>query len=289
MNRYAKTFAIGAAGLAGAIAIGVGSAGASGPPPGMTMPPPCAPGQAPQIGPGGMPSCMPSGMPGGAGGNGGAMPPGMNMPGGTMPGGNGGAGGVGGNAGMMLPPLAACAPGQLPSPAAPCKFDGAGMPECGPEGPPKLNPDGSLPPGAVPCKPKGLGPQLDMAPPTEAMKKLMTLDVEVDGSGETPGTFDVTLVAIKKGIGKAARATMQDQLEGESFIIDATKAKCFADKKSDPDAEPDKVSCKVLSEETDDSASTLRATVVTRMKFDQATRQPSFTATKFVIRGKSKI
>ncbi len=29
MNRYAKTFAIGAAGLAGAIAVGVGSAGAS--------------------------------------------------------------------------------------------------------------------------------------------------------------------------------------------------------------------------------------------------------------------
>jgi len=190
---------------------------------------------------------------------------------------------------MMLPPLAACAPGQIPSPTAPCKFDGAGMPECGPEGPPKLNPDGSLPPGAVPCKPKGLGPQLDMAPPKEATSKLMTLDVEVDGSGETPGTFDVTLVAIKKGIGKAARAQMQEALEGESFIIDATKAKCFADKKSDADAVPDKVSCKLLSEETDDSASTLRATVVTRMKFDQATRQPSFRATKFVIRGKSKI
>ncbi len=279
MNRYAKTFAIGAAGLAGAIAIGVGSAGASMPmPPGMPMPPQCAPGQMPSS----QAPCIPTG---GNGGNGGAMPPGMPMPGG----GPAGAGGNGGAGGMMLPPLAACAPGQLPSPAAPCKFDGAGMPECGPEGPPKLNPDGSLPPGAVPCKPKGLGPQLDMAPPTEAMKKLMTLDVEVDGSGETPGTFDVTLVAIKKGIGKAARATMQDQLEGESFIIDASKAKCFADKKSDPDAEPDKVSCKVLSEETDDSASTLRATVVTRMKFDQATRQPSFTATKFVIRGKSKI
>lgn len=275
MNRYAKTFAIGAAGLAGAIAIGVGSAGASGPPPGMTMPPPCAPGQAPQIGPGGMPSCMPSGMPGGNGGNGGAMPPGMNMPGG-----NGGAGGVGGNAGMMLPELPACAPGVLPSPAAPCKFDPAGLPECA---------EGVMPSPQAPCKPKGMGPQFDMAPPAEAMKKLLTLDVEVDGSGEDPGTFDVTLVAIKKGIGKASRAQLQDQLEGESFIINAVKAKCFADKKSDADAIPDKVSCKVLSDETDDSATTLRATVVTRMKFDQATRQPSFKATKFVIRGKSKI
>lgn len=163
------------------------------------------------------------------------------------------------------------------------------MPDCGPEGPPKLGPDGALPAGAVPCKPKGMGPQFDMAPPKEATSKLMTLDVEVDGSGETPGTFDVTLVAIKKGIGKAARAQMQEQLEGESFIINAVSAKCFADKKSDPDAEADKVSCKVLSEATDDSASTLRATVVTRMKFDAATRQPAFTATKFVIRGKNKI
>jgi hypothetical protein len=280
MNRYAKTFAVGAAGLAGAIAIGVGSAGASGPPPGMTMPPPCAPGQAPQIGPGGMPSCLPSGMPGGNGGNGGAVPPGMNMPGGTMPGGNGGAGGAGGNGGMMLPELPACAPGVLPSPAAPCKFDPAGLPECA---------EGVMPSPQAPCKPKGMGPQFDMAPPAEAMKKLLTLDVEVDGSGEDPGTFDVTLVAIKKGIAKAARAQLQDQLEGESFIINATKAKCFADKKSDPDAIADPVSCKVLSEETDDSATTLRATVVTRMKFDQATRQPTFTATKFIIRGKSKI
>lgn len=285
MNRYAKTFAIGAAGLAGAIAIGVGSAGASGPPPGMTMPPGMP--MPPQCAPGQMPSsqapCIPTG---GNGGNGGAMPPGMPMPGG----GPAGAGGNGGAGGMMLPPLAACAPGQLPSPAAPCKFDGAGMPECGPEGPPKLNPDGSLPPGAVPCKPKGLGPQLDMAPPTEAMKKLMTLDVEVDGSGETPGTFDVTLVAIRKGIGKAARATMQDQLEGESFIIGTNGAtKCFADKKTDPDAEADKVSCKVLSDAVDDTATTVKATIQARMKFDQASFTPTFTATKVVIKGKNKI
>jgi len=84
MNRIAKTFAIGAAGLAGAVAIGVGSAGA------QYMPPPCAPGQSPS------PSqpCMPAGFtppsgvpqPGGTGGNGGAMP---------MPG--GGPAGAGGN------------------------------------------------------------------------------------------------------------------------------------------------------------------------------------------------
>lgn len=52
MNRYAKTFAVGAAGLAGAIAIGVGSAGAS------TMYPPCAAGQMPTP----QAPCIPAGM-----------------------------------------------------------------------------------------------------------------------------------------------------------------------------------------------------------------------------------
>lgn len=275
MNPTTKLVAASLAGLAGAVAIGVGTAGAS-----MQMPPPCAPGQTPQMGPNGMPSCIPPGF----GGNGGAGGP---IPGGT--GGNGGAGGpanVGGNGGnggaggLFLPALPACAPGVLPSREAPCKFDPSSLPECA---------EGVMPSPTAPCKPEGLNPQFDMAPPAEATKKLLTLDVEVDGSGEEPGTFDVTLVAIKKGVAKAARAQMQEMLEGESFIIDARKAKCFADKKSDPDAIADPVSCKVLSEETDDSATTLRATVVTRMKFDQATRQPTFTATKFIIRGKSKI
>lgn len=281
MNRYAKTFAVGAAGLAGAIAVGVGSAGAS-MPPGMTMPPPCAPGQAPQIGPGGIPSCLPSGMPGGNGGNGGAVPPGMTMPGGTMPGGNGGAG-------QMIPSnLPPCAPGARPTPQAPCMMD-MNMPECGPEGPPKLNPDGSLPAGAQPCRPNG-AVQFNQAPPKESMNKLMTLDVDVDGEGEKAGDFDVTLNRIVKGIGKAAREKLQDQLEGESFIIGTNGGtKCFADKKSDPDAEADKVSCKVLTDKLDDSAVTIKATIQARMKFDSASFTPNFTATKVVIKGKSKM
>lgn len=283
MNRYAKTFAIGTAGLAGAIAIGVGSAGAS-----MPMPPPCGPGQAPPA-----VICMPAGgtMPGGnggnggaggAGGNGGAMPPGMTMPGGTMPGGNGGAG-------QMIPSnLPPCAPGTRPTPQAPCMMD-MNMPECGPEGPPKLNPDGSLPAGAQPCRPNG-AVQFNQAPPKESMNKLMTLDVDVDGEGEKAGDFDVTLNRIVKGIGKAAREKLQDQLEGESFIIGTNGGtKCFADKKSDADAEADKVSCKVLTDKLDDSAVTIKATIQARMKFDSASFTPTFTATKVVIKGKSKI
>lgn len=214
------------------------------------------------------------------------MPSMPNMP---MPGGNGGNGGAGTMPpGMMMPNLPACAPGTFPSPQNPCKMD-MNMPDCGPEGPPKLNPDGSLPAGAVPCKPSGRV-QFDMAPPKEAQNKLMTLDVDVDGQGEKAGDFDVTLNRIVKGIGKAARVQLQDQLEGESFIIGTNGAtKCFADKKSDPDAEADKVSCKVLSDAVDDTATTVKATIQARMKFDQASFTPTFTATKVVIKGKNKI
>ena len=278
MNRYAKTFAVGAVGLAGAIAIGVGSAGAS-----SFNYPPCAAGQnpTPQV------PCIPAGFtpPGGTGtgavppGTGG-VPPGASIPGGgTTP----GAGGQG-----FPTNLPQCAPGTRPSPGNPCLLDQT-LPECGPAGPPKLNPDGTLPDGAVACKPSG-AVQFNQAPPKEATNKLMTLDVDVDGEGEKAGDFDVTLNKIVKGIGKAARAKLQDQLEGESFIIGTNGGtKCFADKKSDPDAEADKVSCKMLTDAVDDSAVTIKATIQARMKFDSASFTPTFTATKVVIKGKSKI
>ena len=271
MKTSVRTFAIGAASLAAAVAIGVGTASAQMPectfgPDGAPTNYPCTP-PAGFVPPGG--GTAPS-APGGTA----PSAPGGTAPGGTAPGGTAPGGGA------MLPSLPPCAPGVLPSPAAPCMFDSKGLPDCE---------EGAAPSPEAPCKPAGQAPQFSARPPAEALKKLMTLDVEVEGSGEDPGTFDVTLVSIKKGIGKKSRAMLQEELEGESFIIDATKAKCFADKKSDADAIPDKVSCKVLSDETDDSAVTLRATVQVRMKFDATTREPTFIAKKFVIRGKSKI
>ena len=62
MNPTTKLVAASLAGLAGAVAIGVGTAGAS-----VPMPPPCAAGQTPHMCPGGIPSCIPPGL----GGNGG--------------------------------------------------------------------------------------------------------------------------------------------------------------------------------------------------------------------------
>ena len=146
--------------------------------------PPCAAGQQPTY----ENPCMPAGgIPQGGGQQGG-------MPQGGIPQGGGQQGGMPQGGGMMRPDMPACAAGVMPTRDAPCKIN-MDMKECGPEGPPKLNADGSLPAGAVPCRPAG-AVQFDQAPPTEATDKLMTLDVEVDGSGEKPGTFDVTLVRI---------------------------------------------------------------------------------------------
>lgn len=243
--------------------------------------PPCAAGQQPTY----QNPCMPAG---GIPQGGGQQPSQGGVPQGGVPQGGVPQGGMPQGGTMMRPDMPACAAGVMPTRDAPCMID-MDMKECGPEGPPQLNADGSLPAGAVPCRPAG-AVQFDQAPPTEATNKLMTLDVEVDGSGEKPGTFDVTLVRIVKGIGKAARQQMEEQLEGESFVIYTNaSSKCFADKKSDPDAIADKVPCKLLSDEVDDSAVVIKATVQARMKFDKTTFTPTFTATKIVIKGKSKI
>lgn len=271
MNRFVKILGA-TAGSAALIATGIGVSASTA----QTIPnyPPCAAGQnptpqAPCIPAGGVPS-MPS------------MPNMPNMP--TMPGGNGGNGG---NGGVLTPNpaftnLPDCAAGTFPSPQNICKpAGGMDIKPCA---------EGVNPTPEAPCRPNGTNPQFNQVPPADALKKLLTLDVDVDGSGEDPGTFDVTLNRIVKGIAAAKRTELQQQLEGESFVITTNGGtKCFADKKSDPDAVADPVSCKVLSDATDNYANTVQATAQVRMKFNAASFTPSFTATKIVIRGKSKI
>ena len=150
--------------------------------------------------------------------------------------------------------------------------------------------EGVNPTPEAPCRPGGTNPQFDQRPPDEAMKKLLTLNVEIDGSGEDAGSFDATLTKIVKGIAASKRAQFSEQMEGESFVIGTkSSTKCFADKKSDPDALADPVSCTTLSDAVDNYANTVNATVQVRMKFDAASFTPTFTATKIVIKGKSKI
>ncbi len=185
----------------------------------------------------------------------------------------------------MMPTMPDCAPGTFPSPQNPCKGGSPG----GTEG---MKPcaEGVNPTPEAPCRPGGTNPQFQQRPPDEAMKKLLTLNVEIDGSGEDAGSFDATLTKIVKGLRASKRAEFSEQMEGESFVI-GTKSgtQCFADKKSDPDALADPVSCTTLSDAVDNFASTVNATVQVRMKFDSASFTPTFTATKIVIKGKSKI
>jgi len=249
MNRFVKVLGA-AAGSAAIIATGIGVSSSVA----QTNYPPCAAGQQPTP----QAPCIPAGM----------TPP----SGGTMP---------------NMPKCGTNGTGPVPTPTAPCMMDPQ-MPDCAPgQQPPPIGPDGTI--QGTPCKPSG-AVQFNQAPPKEAMNKLMTLDVDVDGSGEAPDSFDVSLNKIVKGIGKAARADMQDKLQGESFTLGTTKAtKCFADKKSDADALADPVSCATLSDAADNYAQTVQAIVQARMKFDTTTMMPTFTATKIVIKGKSKI
>jgi len=273
MNRFVKILGA-AAGSAAIIATGIGVSSSVA----QTNYPPCAAGQQPTP----QAPCIPAGM---TPPSGGGMP---SMP--SMPGANGGNGGAGGAPNPTLANMPKCGTngtGPVPTPGAPCMIDPQ-MPDCAPgQQPPSIGPDGTI--QGTPCKPSG-AVQFNQAPPKEAMNKLMTLDVDVDGSGEAPNSFDVSLNKIVKGIGKAARADLQDKLEGESFTLGTTKAtKCFADKKSDADALADPVSCATLSDAADNYAQTVQAIVQARMKFDTTTMMPTFTATKIVIKGKSKI
>ena len=175
-----------------------------------------------------------------------------------------------------------CAEGTFPSPQNPCK----------PAGGMQLQPcaDGVEPTPEAPCRPSGTNPQLPERPPADALNTLLTLDVDIDGSGEAAGSFDATLNRIVKGMSASHRAQFTQQMDGESFVINTnSKTKCFADKKSDPDALADPVSCAVLSDAVDNFANTVQAITQERMKFDAASFTPTFTATKIVIKGKSKI
>ena len=204
-------------------------------------------------------------------------------PGGPPPGGQQGGPPPGGQqgGGQTMPDLPDCAEGTFPSRENPCKPSGGDIQPCA---------DGVNPTPEAPCRPSGTNPQFQQRPPADAMKKLLTLDVDIDGSGEAPGTFDATLNRLVKGLSASHRAGFTQQMEGESFVIGTkSSTKCFADKKSDPDAIADPVSCTTLSDAVDNFANTVQATVQVRMAFDEASFTPTFTATKIVIRGKSKI
>ena len=168
----------------------------------------------------------------------------------------------------LIPP---CEAGQQPSNTAPC------MPADGLK-------DGVGPGGGE----SEAGAPMSQPPPTDMLKKTFVMNVEVEGSGDDPGTFAASYVAIIRGVAKKTRDVMNDEMEGESLILDGTKAKCFADTTRDKDKEAaDILPCKRLSDFADNIAGSVNATFTGKMKFDTATFTPSFIATKIVILKKS--
>ena len=191
--------------------------------------------------------------------------------------------------------LKPCAAGTMPTPEAPCKFDQGQMAECGPEGPPKLV-NGKLPPGAVPCRPAGMeeGAGFDAVPTgnisKELKNKFMVININVQGSGEENGSFDVTFKSVEEGVKKETKTFLNEQLEGESFVIQAdAKTKCFADTE-DADKIPDPVSCKELDDAADNAPGSIKAQFRGKVTFDESTYQPKFKADKIVfLKGKFNV
>ena len=249
---------------------------------------PCMPsGGFPQGGGQGLPMCQPGqqptpeapcntgGMP--QGGQQGGMPQGGQQ--GGMP--QGGQQGGMPQGGINWAELAPCAPGQVPSPQAPCKFD---IQPCA---------EGQKPSPQAPCRPQGMpgreGEEMGGfdAPPTgdiqkDMKNKFMVIDINVQGSGEENGSFDVTFRKVVEGVGKQTKEYLNSQLEGESFVIQATnKTVCFADTK-DADKVPDVVSCKELDDAANNAPGSIRAQFRGKVNFDMKTFSPKFTAQKIV-------
>ena len=212
--------------------------------------------------------------------------------------GNGGAGGNGGNGGLLgtapnvdWAHLAPCAVGQLPTPTAPCKVD---LPDCAAgqkpsmESPCKPAPcaPGVKPSQGAPCMPAGQDGGFDAQPTNDIKKQLnnkfIVVNMSVEGSGDANGSFEVTFKSVEDGVNKQTKAYLNDQLEGESFVINTTAAtKCFADT-TDPDKIPDLVSCKELDDAANNAPGSIKAQFRGKVTFDPATYLPTFKAQKIV-------
>ncbi len=187
--------------------------------------------------------------------------------------------------------LAECAAGQRPSSTAPCKFD---LPDCA-EGQkpsmgspcmPKPCPPGAKPTKNAPCVPEGQDGGFDAPPTTDIRKQLnnkfMVIKMDVEGSGDADGSFDVIFRSVVDGVNKQTKAFLNDQLEGESFIINTTATtKCFADT-TDPDKIPDLVSCNELDDAANNAPGSIKAQFRGKVTFDDKTFLPTFKAQKIV-------
>jgi hypothetical protein len=207
----------------------------------------------------------------------------------AMEGGNGGTGG--GMPNIDWGKLQPCAAGQLPSPTAPCKID---LPDCAAGQKPSMEspckpapcPPGVKPTRDAPCLPSGQDGGFDARPTNDIKKQLnnkfIVVNMNVEGSGDSNGSFDVTFKSVEDGVNKQTKSFLNEQLEGESFVINTTAATtCFADT-TDPDKIPDLVSCNQLDDAANNAPGSIKAQFRGKVTFDAATYQPTFKAKKIV-------
>jgi hypothetical protein len=133
------------------------------------------------------------------------------------------------------------------------------------------------------------------APPStdikkEMQNKYMVINISTEGAGDKNGSLEVTFVKVVSGVKKATMEYLNDQLVGESFVIQTTaNTKCFADT-SDPDKIPDLVSCNELDDAADNAPGSIKSQFRGKVKFDAATYEPEFTAKKIIfLKGKFNI
>ena len=187
--------------------------------------------------------------------------------------------------------LEPCAAGEIPSSTAPCKFD---LPDCEAGQKPSMSSPcmprpcapGVKPTKNAPCMPAGQDGGFD-APPTRDIKqqlnnKFLVIKMNVEGSGDANGSFDVVFKSVADGVNKQTKSFLNEQLEGESFVINTTAStNCFADT-TDPDKIPDLVSCNELDDAANNAPGSIKAQFRGKVTFDAATFQPTFKAKKII-------
>ena len=119
-------------------------------------------------------------------------------------------------------------------------------------------------------------------PPESFFKKIFQLKIQLEDADGTD--FDATFIKMMKGGNKNMREQLSDTLEGETFTLHASKAKCFADGK-DKGTAPEKISCVALADEVTNSAGSINATITAKLTPDADGME--WDAKKIVVTGTS--
>lgn len=157
-----------------------------------------------------------------------------------------------------------------PLPPLPPIGDGPEQPQL-PGEPPTTLPGDAGEPGQPEASDEGERPE----PPRGFFRRTLKLDVDLEDATDGP-VFTASLNRVLRGVPKRLRAFLNEELQGATFELDATDARCFAD--------GERIACDDLADEVLDAAEPIEAVVLVRA--DEVTPDGmSFTARKVATRG----